>query len=220
MEPHNDKGFNVILDEHRIRTILPLLTGDDILEVGSASGHHTTILADNFKNVTAIEPLKEYFDEIPNEGNISKFNSKLEEIQPNKKYDSIIVSNVLEHLEDTTQFLSSLKNWGNKNSKFVFVCPNARSVNRKVGVEMGLLETPYSLSNGDVMVGHKYMYSQQGLVRLLEKNGFVIEHAFTSLYKPFPNDIMITLPKNILDFCKDAKIGHLGAEIFVLARLE
>ncbi len=52
--------------------------------------------------------------------------------------------------------------------------PNAMSIHRQVGVEMGIIEDPFSLSESDVQIGHNRVYSLDTLVGELSMSGLQV----------------------------------------------
>jgi len=77
------------------------------------------------------------------------------------KMDVVLMTNVVEHINETilNNILKHIRNILVPNGIFIFTIPNTRSVNRLVGVELGMLEHPTSLSEDDKHIGHKKMYN-------------------------------------------------------------
>lgn len=220
MKQHLNKGFNKDIDDKRYEIISKFFKGKSVLEVGCAEGHFTKRLLKKFKNVTVIEPDRRYQKDILKLSGVTWIPEELEEVSrfQIKSYDTVICTNVLEHILDIDVFLDHLKKFGNKKTTFVFTIPNALSFNRMHGVEKGLMKNYYSLHKNDKKVGHKQMYCKLSLYAKLQYNGFKVERSGTYIYKPFPNDMMEKLPKELKKFCLDSMMDEYGAEACVVAR--
>ena len=90
------------------------------------------------KNATASKNYKHVYDDIPNL----------------KYYDAVMLSGVLEHVSNDIEIVSNLA-----EIKYIFVTvPNANSLHRHIGVDMGILKNLHELSHQDYSVGHKRCY--------------------------------------------------------------
>ena len=69
----------------------------------------TQFIKNDFKSLTIIEGAKELLDKIPNEANIFKVHSLFEDYQPEKKFDTIIMEHILEHVESPDVLLKKVK---------------------------------------------------------------------------------------------------------------
>jgi hypothetical protein len=79
------------------------------------------------------------------------------------------------------------------------VCvPNALSAHRLLGVEMGLSQTPYDLSERDKWGGHRRVYDAQTLSDDVRAAGMVHGELKGIMLKPFPNAQMAPLPEPIV----------------------
>jgi ubiquinone/menaquinone biosynthesis C-methylase UbiE len=139
-----------------------------ILEVSSGVGTYALKIIKDFpKNDLT---LTEYSEEDVNELKIRFKNEKIrcKKLDMNKKmdferigeekFDTIICSNVLEHIENDDFALSECYKILNKNGKLVLVVP----------------QNPKLYSNQDKALRHYRRYSRSELIRKIEKNGFKI----------------------------------------------
>lgn len=78
-------------------------------------------------------------------------------------YDSVTCFNVLEHIQETDNFLNSLMN----SKKIHFTVPNANSFHRMVGVEKKILKNIYELNSNDLLVGHVTYFDKERLLKTL-----------------------------------------------------
>lgn len=223
MKSHNIEGFNKELDKKRYEIISDYFRGKTCLEIGPGNGHMTKKLTKMFNKVSVVEEEKSYIALL---NKIKKTNKKIqticESIKCNctKKFDTIICTNVIEHLNKPEEFLKDLKKFAHYRTKFIFSVPNAKSFNRLLGLEIGVIKSIRSLHKNDLKVGHKKIYDYSEMRDLISSNGFTVDHIFTKIYKPFANDVMDKLPNSVKKFCLDIDLDEFGAEIFVIARLE
>jgi len=219
---HNTNGFNLNLDTQRFETIKSYLNGKICLEVGSAEGHYTKELLKMFRFVVAIEPNKQYFKQLSKiKGfRLYKENVTFEDynITATHMFDSIVVLNVLEHIEDVDAFLSKMSHFGHSDTTFIFSVPNSESYHRIMAKEVGLIKHTSVLGASDKQVGHKRVYSKGMLLKCLESHDFKVLIAFTSVYKPFDNKKMNKLPIDIKKYCLSKEMPDNGAEIFVICK--
>ena len=75
--------------------------------------------------------------------------------------DVVLMTTVVEHLdEELLKFIfTHIKDILAPNGIFIFTMPNGRSINRLIGVELGMLRFPEELDKRDKTIGHKKMYS-------------------------------------------------------------
>ena len=82
----------------------------DILEIGSGSGSFIRYFRKKIKNaeITIIEPGSEYIPELTKIRNTVVYNDYVENINLSKNYDLIILSHVLEHVENPVNLIKYL----------------------------------------------------------------------------------------------------------------
>ena len=201
MNQHSIEGFNSDLDNNRFKIISKFIKGITVFEVGPGNGHMSNKLIEKFKVETALH--------------LESYGTCLL-----KPFDTIICTNVLEHVEDTTKFLEKIKLYGDKETTFIFSIPNSHSHNRKMAFEIGLINDPSDLDKQDIAIGHKKMYDYFEFKNLIQNNGFHISKIFSQGYKPFPNSMMEKLSKELKEYCLKQVFGLEGCEIFIIGRLK
>lgn len=75
----------------------------------------------------------------------------------NKKFNSIICTDVLEHIEDDNRFIKHLYGILNKRGKLFILVPSGK------------------MMKDDLLHGHYRRYSRGSIIELLKKNDFIIE---------------------------------------------
>jgi 2-polyprenyl-3-methyl-5-hydroxy-6-metoxy-1,4-benzoquinol methylase len=217
--------FNTILDfDYKLcyfnfKTFEPFFTGNLALELGPASGYMTKNLINHFKEIHLIEGSEELLNKIPDYKNVKKIHSLFEDYESNIKYDTIIMSHVLEHIEDPISILKKIYTWLADKGVFLVSVPNARSIHRMAAVEMGILENVYTLNSRDEELGHYRVYDMEKLEDDISKAGFTIKDKGGIFLKPLSNR---QIEDNWTDEMIDGfyKLGHFFkencAEIFIV----
>lgn len=89
--------------------------------------------------------------------------SLFEQYEPQQKFDTIVLSCILEHVADPHSVLKRAASWLNEDGVAIVIVPNKRSLHRRVGVHMGLLKSLEELSEIDLSVGHRRLYTIESL---------------------------------------------------------
>lgn len=212
-------NFDYKLCEFNFKTFQPFFRGKLALELGPATGYMTKYLVDCFNALHLIEGSKELLDKIPDYPNVKKFHSLFEDYKCEKLYDTIIMGHVLEHIEEPVSILKKIYNWLSDDGVLLLSVPNAKSIHRMVAVEMGVLETIYTLNSRDKELGHYRVYDMDSLKSDVSNAGFKILDSGGIFFKPLSNrqieenwtDEMITGFYKISPFFKEN-----CAEIFLV----
>jgi len=117
-----------------------------------------------------------------------------ETFKPRELFDVIIMGFVLEHVDDPGLLLSRYKKFLKPAGKIFITVPNAKSLNRRFGLELGIINDIYSLNNHDLAQGHKRQFCRDTLRKLLVEHGYDVVHEEGIYLKPLPLDILKTLP--------------------------
>jgi SAM-dependent methyltransferase len=169
------------------RSVKPFFKGRLALELGPASGYMTKYLVNDFDSLHLIEGSLDLLDQIPAYDNVIKHHSMFEDFNTSLKFDTIIMSHVLEHIEQPVSVLQKIKTWLAKEGIFVISVPNAKSIHRMVAVKMGLLKTENTLNERDHSLGHYRVYDMETLCADINAAGYKILHKGGSFLKPISN---------------------------------
>ena len=197
----------------------PYFKNKTCLELGPATGYMTCHLLNDFKEVTAVEGSLNLLEQIPDHPSLVKVHSLFEEYEPGKKFDTIIMSHVLEHIFDPVALLKWIKGWLADDGVFIVGVPNARSFHRLAAVEMGLLETIYTLNERDRALGHYRVYDMDSLRKDAESAGYKVNDTGGIFIKFLSNaQIEQFLNDDILDayFKLSNSFKQNSAEIFLV----
>ena len=160
------------------------------LELGSFKGDFTKRLIPYFDDITCVEASDEAI-EISKQnlkGNITYFNSLFETVELPKKYDNIILTHVLEHIDDPVGLLSRIKNeWLSDEGKLFVVCPNANAPSRQIAVKMGLITHNSAITPAEAEHGHRITYSLDTLERDASEGGLNVIYRSGIFFKALAN---------------------------------
>ena len=110
-----------------------------------------------------------------------------------EKYDVIIMGFVLEHVDDPGLLLEKFRNNLAPGGKLYVAVPNGKSLNRRYGLELGLIDDIYSLNQNDLALGHQRQFCVDTMSELLESKGYSIDHVEGIYLKPLPLNVLRTL---------------------------
>ena len=176
-------------------------SGPEILELGCGNGNWTRKLAAQGNRVTVVEGSAILAEELKREfgASIAVVHSLFENFRPAGKFDSVIASCVLEHVEDASSFLSLVRNWLKPGGHLHLVVPNALSLHRRVGLKMGLLSHALELSPQEIEVGHRRAYTYESFREELEATCFKIDFIKGIFLKPLSSGQMLGWPDALLE---------------------
>lgn len=145
-----------------LRSFEPFFKKGSLLELGSFKGDFTVRLLPYFDDITCIEASDIAISEARNKlGNKVKFvNSIFEKATLPKCYDNIVMTHVLEHLEDPVFVLKRINNeWLAESGRFFLACPNANAPSRQIAVKMGLISHNAAVTEAEAAHGHRRTYT-------------------------------------------------------------
>ncbi|MDQ2106666.1 class I SAM-dependent methyltransferase [Azospirillum isscasi] len=122
-----------------------------------------------------------------------------EDYTPEEPFDLVIGSHVLEHVEEPVAVAARARAWMAPGALAIFTVPNRHSLHRRVGVEMGLLERPDSLSERDHRQGHRRVYDGAGLKRDIQAAGYRDVEVSGYWAKFVPNTMMADWSRELVD---------------------
>ena len=188
-------------DKH-IDVILENIKGIEILEVGCSIGIMTRKLSGFLFNVTVVEASKkliEYVKKIKGIDDIIFVQSLFEDFKTKNKFSDIIMANLLEHVENPILILKKAKSLLENDGLVHIIVPNANSIHRKIGKEIGMLKETTSFSSGDKKLGHRRVYTKETLIEDILKSGLKIDKIRGIFLKPFSDSQMEKFDKKVLN---------------------
>lgn len=204
------------------RKIARRAVGTSALELGSAEGLMTEKLWERFARVVVVEGAAQ---------NVASLRERLprvevraclfEDFETDERFDNVIAARVLEHVDDPVLLLKRCRGWLAPGGRIHVVVPNADSLNRRLGLHMGMLSRVDELSPRDQSLGHVRVYRADVLldhVRQAELD--VVELAGTFL-KPLANAQMTGLPSEVLEgfFRLSDELPALSTELYAVCEV-
>jgi 2-polyprenyl-3-methyl-5-hydroxy-6-metoxy-1,4-benzoquinol methylase len=159
------------------------------LEVGSHYGIFTEKILTHFPDLTCVEISTEAFDKLKQRiGARAKLhNSPIEEIEGIGKFDIIIITHVLEHVDDPIEILATLRDFLEPNGIIFAVVPSATAASRQIAVEMGLISHLTAVTEAEKNHGHQRTYTLDTLKRDAREAGLHVVNAGGIFFKGLAN---------------------------------
>jgi 2-polyprenyl-3-methyl-5-hydroxy-6-metoxy-1,4-benzoquinol methylase len=115
-------------------------------------------------------------------------NSAFESATLPKRYDNIVLTHVLEHLDDPVLVLKRInEEWLDENGRFFLVCPNANAPSRQIAVKMGLITHNSAVTPAEAGHGHRRTYTLDALERDAVSGGLKVVHRSGIFFKALAN---------------------------------
>ena len=160
------KEFDYHTKRLHVEVMTPFIVGRNMLEMGCATGELASLLFGSAERYDIVEGSSTNIDAARRRVPKARFFQALwEEFEPADRYSDIVLNCALEHVEDPAAVLSRARTWLATDGVIHIVVPNADSLHRLVGVEMGILEHRTSLSDSDVRIGHRRVYDLERLLQ-------------------------------------------------------
>src|SRR5262245_58616642 len=208
--------FDVTLQQYDFRVLRPFLKGPAALEMGCGRGETTRMLAEIFPRLHVVDASRRCI-ELSSAGapkTVRFFQSYFEEFEPPCRYDSILLLEVIEHLEDPILTLKRAASWLNPGGAIHILVPNARSLHRRLGVAMGLLPAVDALNDRDRQVGHRRVYTLESLLADVNGAGLqvvrhqgiflkILSNAQMEKLDPKLIEALFVVGRELPDFCSD-----------------
>jgi len=156
-------GFDFdVMHPYMIKSFEPFFKHGSLLELGSFKGDFTSRFLPYFKDITCVEASDIAIDEAKQKlgEKVTFVNSLFENVTLPKRYDHIILTHVLEHLDDPVLVLKRINDeWLAEGGRFFLVCPNANAPSRQIAVKMGLITHNSAVTPAEAEHGHRRTYT-------------------------------------------------------------
>jgi len=171
------KEFDYHTKRLHVEVMHPFIRGRHLLEMGCATGELTSLLVNHAERYDVVEGSSRNVEVTRSRVPEATYFCELwENFAPPERYSDVVLNCALEHVEDPVQTLSRARGWLEEGGVIHVVVPNADSIHRLVGVEMGIIEDRKSLSDSDVRIGHRRVYDLDGLLADLRAAGLEPVH--------------------------------------------
>ncbi len=209
-----------VMHNYMIRSFKGFFCSGNMLELGSYKGEFTEKFFPYFDDITCVEAsgnaIKIAKENIGNKVNL--INNSFEDVVLPDKYDNIVMTHVLEHLDDPVFVLKRINDeWLTDSGRLMLVCPNANAPSRQIAVKMGLISHNAAVTPAEAEHGHRCTYSLDTLERDAVAAGLKVIHRSGIFFKALANfqwDRLLQtdiISKEYLEGCY--KLGHIYPDL-------
>jgi ribosomal protein S18 acetylase RimI-like enzyme/2-polyprenyl-3-methyl-5-hydroxy-6-metoxy-1,4-benzoquinol methylase len=184
-------GFDFdVMHPFMIRSFRPFYRPGSVLELGSFRGDFTRRLLEDHADVTCVEASAEALSEARDRlgDRVNLIHSTFEEVELPRRYDNIVLTHVLEHLDDPVGLLRRINSeWLADGGRLFLVCPNANAPSRQIAVKMGLISHNAAVTPAEAAHGHRCTYALDTLERDAVSAGLRVVHRSGIFFKALAN---------------------------------
>lgn len=157
-----------VMHHYMMRAFEPHFVPGSVLELGCFNGAFTRRLAARFRDITCVEASDQAIATARGVvGDGVEFHlATMESVRLPRRYENVVLTHVLEHLEDPVRVLRRINDeWLADNGRLFLVCPNANAPSRQIAVKMGLIAHNAAITPAEREHGHTVTYSLDTLER-------------------------------------------------------
>ncbi|WP_457445577.1 class I SAM-dependent methyltransferase [Roseateles sp. P5_E4] len=184
-------GFDFdVMHPLMVRSFAPFFRPGSMLELGSFKGDFTARLTEHFSDLSCVEASDQAIAEARQRlgDKVQYFNSLFEDVQLPRRYDNIVMTHVLEHLDDPIAVLGRInREWLAPGGRFFLACPNANAPSRQIAVKMGLIDHNAAVTPAEAEHGHRCTYALDTLERDATRAGLKVIHRSGIFFKALAN---------------------------------
>ena len=209
-----------VMHPYMIRSFEPFFNDGCLLELGSYKGNFTKRFLSRFDDVTCVEASDVAIEEAKQTlgDKIHFVHSTFETAMLPRRYDNVVLTHVLEHLDEPVQVLKRVNDeWLADGGRLFLVCPNANAPSRQIAVKMGLISHNAAVTPAESEHGHRRTYSLDTLERDATAAGLKVMHRSGIFFKALANfqwDRLLNtdiISKEYLEGCY--KLGQLYPDL-------
>ena len=179
-----------VMHPYMLESFKPFLRPGNMLELGCFRGAFTRRLQAHYPDLTCVEASNEAIAEARQAlgPDVQFHNALFEEVTLPGRYDHIVMTHVLEHLDDPVAVLRRVnQEWLAPQGRFFLVCPNANAPSRQIAVKMGLISHNAAVTRAEGLHGHRCTYSLDTLERDAVASGLRVVHRSGIFFKALAN---------------------------------
>lgn len=180
-----------VMHPFMIRSFEPFFNKGSLLELGSFKGDFTQRFMKIFDDITCVEASDKAINIARDklDGHSIHFvNAMFEDAVLPRRYDNIVLTHVLEHLDDPVKVLRRINDeWLADGGRLFLVCPNANAPSRQIAVKMSLISHNSAVTPAELEHGHRCTYSLDTLEREAVAAGLDVIHRSGIFFKALAN---------------------------------
>jgi SAM-dependent methyltransferase len=179
-----------VMHPFMLRSFEPFFRAGSLLELGSFKGEFTKRFTNYFDDVTCVEASDDALAEARSKlgDSVELINATFETVTLPRQYDNIVLTHVLEHLDDPVSVLKRINDeWLAPGGRFFLVCPNGNAPSRQIAVKMGLISHNSAVTPAEAEHGHRITYTLDTLERDAASAGLNVIHRSGIFFKALAN---------------------------------
>lgn len=193
------RGPNEVMARAFIELHGSWIASEPVLELGPAEGFGTEVLAGMGKELWCLEGSTHLAESLSRRfPEVGVVNALFEDFEPDRNFGTIAMGHVLEHVDDPLLLLAKAKEWLKPDGVILIGVPNAQSLHRQLGVNLGMLSHVQQLDEGDHRVGHQRVFNRSELRALVAQAGLLSIYEGGFWMKMAPNSALADLPADVL----------------------
>ncbi len=161
----NYTDFNSYLIRKRYKHLSRHFRGlQSALEIGVGDTTGTGVLVTHFHHVTVVDGSTEAIHAVQEKfPSTTRYVQNFEDLSfpEHTQFQTIMLAHVLEHVDNPHDLLKRALQYLAPSGILIVSVPNADSLHRQIGVELGLLQNTTDLNETDHSLGHKRVYTYQ-----------------------------------------------------------
>lgn len=214
---------DLILHWYPKRIIARFKQTGSLLELGLGHGFTAELFSQSCSKHVIVEGASVVIDQFTKKH--PKFSGEIvldyfETYTPKETFDVIVMGFILEHVNDPGMILHRYQQFLKPNGRIYITVPNAKSMNRRLGLELGIINDIYSLNSNDIHQGHQRQYCRDTLRIALQLANYRITHEEGIYLKPLPLSVLKTLPDFRANLDAMLKIGIEFPDLCVALLME
>lgn len=179
-----------VMQPFMLRTFESFFRPGNLLELGCHKGAFTQKLLPFFEDITCVEAADEAIEQAKQQlgARVNFITALFETVTLPTRYDHIVLTHVLEHLDDPVRVLKRINDeWLSPEGRLFLVCPNANAPSRQIAVKMGLISHNAAVTPAEAQHGHRITYSLDTLERDAVAAGLKVVHRSGIFFKALAN---------------------------------
>lgn len=196
-----DGDLNKDINSYNVTELVLIknLIGGDAVQLGLGDGFVAANLAKYYSRLVVVEGSEEVIrSNYDKNAGYTVVHSMFEDYQPEQKFDIVLGNHVLEHVDHPVAVLKTVNKWMKPAGRAIFTVPNATSLHRRIGVEMGLLGVLHEFNQQDIELGHQRVYNSYQFTQDIREAGYTILESGGYMIKLVSNKQMKDWPKELL----------------------
>lgn len=179
-----------VMHPFMLKSFAPFFRQGSVLELGSFRGDFSRRLLSHFADVTCVEGSSEAAAAARAAlgAKVRIVEGTFETVSLGRTFDNIILTHVLEHVDDPVGLLARVnREWLSPAGRLFLVCPNANAASRQIAVRMGLITHHAAVTPAEREHGHRTTYSLDTLERDARAAGLAVVHRSGIFFKALAN---------------------------------